>query len=84
MNYQTLIMDTQPHIDFDALTDQLFMRLQLLRYRTQCLRSWRALHRQSWKARTLRTRRMLTSESVHRSAVIIATEYHDLIPVWTN
>lgn len=77
-------MDTDSHIDFDALTDRLLMRLQLLRYRTHCLRSWRALHRQSWKSRHLSTRRLLTRKSVHRSAVIIATEEHDLIPVWVN
>lgn len=77
-------MDTHSPIDFDDLTDRLFIRLQLLRYRTQCLRSWRALHRQSWKSRHLAVRRQLTREAVHRSAAIVATDNHDLMPVWLN
>lgn len=78
------LMDARRDIDFDALTDGLLMRLQLLRYRTHCLRSWRALHRQAWKTRTLRIRRMLTREAVHRAAVIVATGEKDLTPLWVN
>lgn len=77
-------MDTDSSIDFDALTDRLFIRLQLLRYRTQCLRSWRALHRQSWKSRHLPVRRQLKREAVHRAATIVATENHNLMPIWLN
>lgn len=83
-NEQFVDMDTDSSIDFDDLTDRLFIRLQLLRYRTQCLRSWRALHRQSWKSRHLSIRRQLRRDSVHRSATIVATENHNLMPIWHN
>ena len=77
-------MDARRDIDFNALTDGLQTRLQLLRHRTQRLRSWRALHRQAWKTRRMHSRRLFQPEAVHRAAVIVATGDDDLTPIWVN
>ncbi len=76
-------MDARRDIDFNALTDKLQTRLQLLNYRTQRLRSWRALHRQAWKTRRLRNRHLFQAEALHRAVVIVATD-DDLTPIWVN
>lgn len=77
-------MDARRDIDFNALTDELQTRLQLLQYRTQRLRSWRALHRQAWKTRRLQRRRLFQPEALHRAAVIVATGDEDLTPIGVN
>lgn len=76
-------MHSQHNVDLDALTDRLLIRIQLLRFRTQRLRGWRALHGQIIKSR-LPGRRLLTPKTVHRAVVIEVTSKSEPVPIWVN
>jgi len=76
-------MNSRHDVDLDTLTDQLLVRIQLLRYRTQRLRGWRALHGQIIKNR-LPGRRLLSPKAVHRAVVIVIADEDEPIPIWVN
>ena len=76
-------MNSRYDVDLDALTDRLLIRIQLLRFRTQRLRGWRALHGQVIKSR-LPGRRLLTSQAVHRAVVIVVASNDEPVPIWVN
>lgn len=76
-------MHSRHDVNIDALTDQLLVRIQLLRFRTHRLRGWRALHGQIIKSR-LPGRRLLTPKAVHRAVVIVVAGEDEPMPIWVN
>lgn len=76
-------MNSRHDVDLDALTDRLLIRIQLLRFRTQRLRGWRALHGQIIRNR-LSGRRLLTPQAVHRAVVIVLDGHDEPTPLWVN
>lgn len=76
-------MQSSPDVHIDTLTDHLLVRIQLLRFRTHRLRSWRALHGQILKS-CLPGRRLLPPKAVHRAVVIVVAGEDEPMPIWVN